>query len=1457
MKYSKLLILVFIVFSFSAKAQQLEEIMKEEDQETPITLEDKFFYFQKFSFDGKGFKEHVSQAINRSVDGKMQTELKIGNSSFRVELEPSLVVSNDYRVTYYDGENRVTKKRFPSAKAYKGINLESGKQVRITVDDGFVYGFIETDETTIYFEPAYYYEKDLPKDVFFSYDIKDAKPLPEVFCGAEINDPNSDHFSLPFNEEIDRSSPCRLIDYGVATDFSMFTKYGGQIGVESRNIGVLNNFQPNYLGWFAFDYEFVYSEQFIVTCSGCDPWTSSTNSGALLNSFRDWNLAGGFSAPISVATLWSNRNFDGSTIGLAWLSAVCRNSIKYNICQDFSSNSEFIRVLVAHELGHNFGSSHDASGSNFIMAPSVNTSTNWSSNSQNQINNYMSSFWVSCLSDCISDPPVVNFSSNITEGCIDLEVSFQDLSENNPSEWEWHFPGGTPEFSSQQNPTVVYTTPGIYPVTLTATNAVGSSSITFDEYINAYDFEPLDYSYTIENGVLTIINNSDPNYLYFWDFGDGNVSTDFAPVHQYLVSGYYEVNVSAVGECGSESNIFEILAVLPIVAEFAADFTEGCLPLEVLFYNLSQGEGEFFEWEFEGGTPETSNIFSPTVVYNQPGVFNVRLLVYNIYTLDSMVLEDYITVYSPPVVDFSYVENGSTYNFSNNSQFGLDYSWDFGDGNTSTQFEPTHTYSQSGTYEVRLTVSNDCGSISSVQNIVVNLGLGVSFTVESNEGCAPFEVLFSLNSEEDLDSVFWSFPGGSPEQSNAMNPLIIYNSAGSYDVGIIAFGNGESDTLLFENFIQVGTVPDAMVSFSLQNLTVTLINNSTNFDSIHYNMGDGTVYVNIDEVVHTYTEEGIYNIVVTVINDCGEVVLSNFAPVVVQFPAFANFSSSSTSGCAPLVIDFVNQSSENATGYLWFFEGGTPTNSTEADPSVLYNTPGSFDVQLIVFAPGGNDTLLINDYVTIEAAPSAFFTFSKSDLTVNFLNQSNGSTAYFWDFGDGNVSIDKDPQHTYSEVGAYAVTLIASNDCGSDTLIRNVSLLNIPNANFSVLGGNQGCTPFVVEFMNETEGDFDEILWVFEGGVPSTSTEWNPSVTYPDPGIFDVTIIASNQEGSDTLLRKNYITVLKTPEVEFSIFYDDFMVRLEATELAGYSYSWDFGDGNTAQGTSVVHTYSGVGTYEVSLVLVGPCGTFEFTTPVVIDIKIPATNFGANGIVGCVPFVVEFTDESTNNPTSWFWVFEGGEPAISTLRNPIVTYSERGVYDVSLRASNAAGEVERIKEDFITVSDVPILFVEVREEGGQLEINNTTQFASSHFWDFGDGNTSTLRSPDYAYLSSGEYNIMYIASNSCGSDTLYFDLGSITVSNLNRVSIGNFSVYPNPTSGRINIQFDNIDSPIQSIELLNLLGESLEYVSYPSLANGNTGLISHDFKGGWNGTVFLKINLLDGNVLFKKIIFVD
>ena len=265
-----------------------------------------------------------------------------------------------------------------------------------------------------------------------------------------------------------RVDECFEVDYAIANDFLMFQDLGSVAAVENHAIGVTNNVQTNYDDEFADELQLIIVTQFTATSAATDPWTSSTSANTLIFDFTDWGPSG-FAAVHDVGSLWTDRNFDGSTIGIAWVSVICESN-RYNCLQNFTNNAETKRVLVSHELGHNFSSNHDASGS-FIMAPIVNSSTVWSTNSINSINNHVASRW--CLSDCA--PPTASFDYNIIEDCTIGLVQFTNTSTGSGTlTYEWDFPGGTPSFSTEEDPFVTYDFAGTYNMTLTVTNTAGS-----------------------------------------------------------------------------------------------------------------------------------------------------------------------------------------------------------------------------------------------------------------------------------------------------------------------------------------------------------------------------------------------------------------------------------------------------------------------------------------------------------------------------------------------------------------------------------------------------------------------------------------------------------------------------------------------------------------------------------------------------------------------------------------------------------------------------------------------------------------------------------------------------------------------------------------------------------------------------------------------------------------------
>ncbi|MBN1479284.1 PKD domain-containing protein [candidate division KSB1 bacterium] len=245
----------------------------------------------------------------------------------------------------------------------------------------------------------------------------------------------------------------------------------------------------------------------------------------------------------------------------------------------------------------------------------------------------------------------------------------------------------------------------------------------------------------------------------------------------------------------------------------------------------------------------------------------------------------------------------------------------------------------------------------------------------------------------------------------------------------------------------------------------------------------------------------------------------------------AAFSGSPTSGCAPLTVNFTDQSTADITSWSWTFGDGA--TSTAQNPSHSYANAGSYTVSLTVTGPGGSDTETKTNYVTVSTGPSAAFagspTSGNAPLTVSFTDQSTGSpTSWSWDFGDGGSSTVQNPSHIYDTEGTYTVELTVSNSCGSDieTKVNYISVSEAPCdppvANFSG-SPTTGTAPLSVNFTDQSTNSPTSWSWNFGDG--GTSTAQNPSHTYTAVGTFTVSLTATNGCGSDTETKTNYITV--------------------------------------------------------------------------------------------------------------------------------------------------------------------------------------------------------------------------------------------------------------------------------------------------------------------------------------------
>ncbi|MCB0520828.1 MAG: PKD domain-containing protein [Lewinellaceae bacterium] len=491
---------------------------------------------------------------------------------------------------------------------------------------------------------------------------------------------------------------------------------------------------------------------------------------------------------------------------------------------------------------------------------------------------------------------------------------------------------------------------------------------------------------------------------------------------------------------------------------------QGCEGVQATFEFVVQGVGLAYQWQVDNGTgwqniqpggaysgslTSALTIFSPQASMDN---YKFRCIVTGACTSDILSQAATLSIVEQDAPTFDYSTGGNgVYQFNSTAPFASSYLWQFGDGTTSTEPNPQHAYSTFGNLTVSLTVGGPCGSQTISQTIIVATLPQASFTSDFTQGCAPLPVQFMNTSLANADSYQWFFPGGSPSEATDQHPVVTYPSSGSYEVILIASNAIGKDTLKMQDFIVVDDVPTADFEITVNDLAVSFINLSSNAPGgFLWDFGDGTTSEE-EHPEHVYPGEGFFVVTLTATNDCGETTFSKTVPTG-SFP-LANFSASFDGGCAPLTVQFHNESTGgNLSGYIWSFPGGIPSSSNELNPVVTYSLPGTYDVFLTVQNPFGEHTSSEQGFVVVKPSPVADFTHEMEGKTIQFYNTSINGTSYQWDFGDGSYSTEANPVHTFVLDGIFDVSLTVSNGyCGS--AISHELFINVSGVQEEILNG--------------------------------------------------------------------------------------------------------------------------------------------------------------------------------------------------------------------------------------------------------------------------------------------------------------------------------------------------------------------------------------------------------------------
>lgn len=336
----------------------------------------------------------------------------------------------------------------------------------------------------------------------------------------------------------------------------------------------------------------------------------------------------------------------------------------------------------------------------------------------------------------IADPVAAFTSDSTFASCPPLPVNFYNQSQN-ATDFVWDF-GNNSGANTQENPAHIYTIPGSYAVTLIASSTPNCrDTAVLDDFI-VLDGPVGSFSYTADSTCtpveVTFVAESFTDYMYIWDFGDGTIDTvnqvdrDTA-IHLYTSAGFYRPALSLIDNNSCKRTLFspDSIEVSTLTLDFVASDTLFCDQYDpITFINLSSSslDDNQYSWQFEGANPSSSDALEPTVIYDQPGIYDVILIGESGFCRDTIVKEDYIQLGPSPIADFNVSAtigcDPFEVQFTNMSTLSAGdiatYLWDFGDGTTSTEIDPIHTFTTEAV--VTLTVTSEIGCVGMVSQAI-------------------------------------------------------------------------------------------------------------------------------------------------------------------------------------------------------------------------------------------------------------------------------------------------------------------------------------------------------------------------------------------------------------------------------------------------------------------------------------------------------------------------------------------------------------------------------------------------------------------------------------------------------------------------------------------------------------------------------------------------------------------
>lgn len=1013
------------------------------------------------------------------------------------------------------------------------------------------------------------------------------------------------------------------------------------------------------------------------------------------------------------------------------------------------------------------------------------------------------------------EKPKPDFTASPARGCIPFNVTFTDKSDpvnGTISTYSWDFGDGTT--GSGSSPVHTYNNVLSPTVILTVTNSNGcTASKQISNIVDAAsslvaNFSVADKFLCTAPGTLAVTNASTGpgNLTYQWDFGDGGTSSDANPApHNYTTRGIYKVKLTVTSDkgCVATKTSEDIN-----VANFTTDFqlpADVCENTNAAFKATNSPQANAITWSVDKGYISG---YGTTATYYPAGAGAVKVTMTADYAkCRETVTKDFEVKPAPKAAFVSdqtaICDVPATVQLTDKSTGATTWNWSFGNGQSSSQQNPSVTYSSLGYFNIKLTAGNASGC-SSVAERYVNVVKPEIYAYASvHEGCEGLTPSFSsrVSTGDAIVSYEWDFGDGSPKSADA-TPSHTYNKEGTYQVRLsYTTTNGCKGTvsLYSTNAIRVHKKPKP--DFTSPEAPQICGNNWVHFNgttdvgnSWSWSFGDGRGD-HSQNTAHSYREPGTYTVSLIVSNfGCSETVTKTaFIKAVNPFPRFTTLAVNCEKRTE---ISFEEKSIGTITSWKWSWgDGKEETYTTKTSPARhKYDKTGEYKVKLTV--SDGTCTSSDSTVIRVYAPSPVVITTDKTSLcghetlkaslvsaersiyaTYGFSWYSSDGTPANWNYYDYESAT-----FTNLKPGKDTIRMVAYNHQGCrDTSNGVVVDVHGPLAKFlspPVLE----CRGTELTFTDQTDVSKGKPIktwsWDFGDGTPAKVFTAPPfKYTYNKSGYFYPRLTVTDEDGCTSAASTSSYLQVNGPNANFvpsatlirpggSVSFYNY-----TTETGGNAtYKWDFGDNTFSTANSPTKNYPDKGVYTVKLLVKDNNGCTDSAQKQIKVSSVSAgftvtTSFVNNS--GCPPVIARFTNTSVNH-TSSYWDF--GDGSFATISNPSHTYTYAGKYKVKLKVVGDAGTEDEYEAE-VEVKG-PYATITTSSNGGclskEIEFTVSALNAVNFAWDFTDGivTQTTESTIKHTFKDPGIYRPRLILSDQAGCKGTAFLDGPIVIDKL-------------------------------------------------------------------------------------------